>query len=180
MSIKKNIVSAVAILAGLFLITALFLGFMKKDENILTEKNSVPVYFAKTYGENDYKLIVVRREFEEDESRIETAVDELLEGPTDEEKAVGSFTEVPEETKLIELRISPERVVINLSKEFGNGGGSSSITLRMEQLVNTVLDSAEERPVYLQLEGEQIKYLGGEGIMIPQPLSRNLTQGQEL
>ena len=165
---------------GLFLLTAAFLGFMKKDENVFTKKNTAPVYFVKTYGENDYKLVVIRRKLPKDTFRLKTALDELLKGPAKNEKAIGYFTEIPKNTLLLELTETPERITINLSKDFKNGGGSSSITLRMEQLVNTVLDSAGEKPVYLEVEGKQIKHLGGEGIMIPQPLSRNLNRGQDL
>jgi len=180
MDMKKNILTAIYIIIGLFLLTALFLGFMKKDEDILNQKNSVSVYFAKNYNDNDYKVAVLRRKLSKEASKVDVAIAELLKGPAKEEKAIGYFTEIPEKTALIKIEETPERVTINLTKDFGIGGGSSSIILRMEQLVYTVLDSAGEKPVYLEIEGEQVKVLGGEGIIIPQPLSRNLNRGQEL
>ena len=54
------------------------------------------------------------------------------------------------------------------------------MALRLKQLINTALDSVDKKPIYLEIEGEQIKYLGGEGIMVPQPLSRNLNKGQDI
>ena len=54
------------------------------------------------------------------------------------------------------------------------------MALRLEQITNTALDSVDKKPVYLEIEGERIKYFGGEGVMVPQPLSRNLNKGQDI
>ncbi len=144
------------------------------------EKISVPVYFVKKYGENDYKLIYVRRKIYKDEPVLKIAISELLRGPAENEEKLGYFTEIPENTKLIELREAPQRIILNLSKEFGQGGGSSSMSLRLEQLVNTALDNVEKKPVYLEIESEQVKYLGGEGISVPRPLTGNINKGRDI
>lgn len=158
----------------LVLIAGVFLYPIIKSS--LRDKNSVEVYFVKTYAENQYKLMPVTRKTVKDETRTKTAFTELLAGPAKNEKKQGYFTEIPKDTKLIKISENQDKIIINLSREFEIGGGSESMTLRLEQVVNTALDNAGEKPVYLEIEGQQIKYIGGEGIMVPQPLSRNLNK----
>lgn len=152
----------------------------KEKPGDFTEKNSVAVYFARSLGENTYRLDSVRRKIYESENRLEIAIAELLKGPVKNEKKLGYFSEIPLATRLIEIKETPQRTVINLSEEFEAGGGSSSMTLRLEQLINTVLDVVAEKPVYLEINGEQVKYIGGEGVSVPQPLSVNLNRGQDI
>lgn len=151
-----------------------------RTQNNVEDKNSVPVYFVKTYGENDFKLQSVRRKIYKDENSLKVALSELLKGPTKNEENLGYFSEIPKQTQLIELKETPERVTINISKDFEIGGGSAAMSLRLEQLVNTALNSVDKKPVYLELEGEQVRYIGGEGVIVPQPLSGNLNKSQDI
>ncbi len=181
MKIKRKTVFIFLFIVGAFILTILLLNFLNKEEKeVLTDKNSVQVYFIRIYDENNYKLTSVRRKIYENESRIEVALAELLRGPVRKELNSGYFTEIPEETELLSIKNDSERIIVNLSKDFEEGGGSSSMTLRVEQLINTVLDSVDKKAVYLELDGKQVQHIGGEGVVIPQPLSRNLTAGQEL
>ena len=45
---------------------------------------------------------------------------------------------------------------------------------RVKQLVTTATQAAGEKDVYLEIEGKRAEYVGGEGIIILQPLKRNL------
>ncbi len=98
----------------------------------------------------------------------------LLKGPTDEEKAHGIFTEIPSDTRLISVKKdeAENAIIINLTKEFGEGGGTQSIQARLNQIVKTVSIYAGPLPVYLYLDGKKAQYLGGEGIYIEQPINR--------
>ncbi len=179
MKIKRTIlITAILLIVTLVPIITIS-NFIKKDREVFTDKNSVTVYFVRTF-DNDLKLLSVRRKIYEKEDRLKVALGELLRGPENNEKKLGYSTEIPVKTELIELKETPERIIINLSREFEKGGGSASMTLRLQQLVNTALDSADKKPVYLELEGEQVKHIGGEGVMIPQPLSGNLSRGQNI
>ena len=65
---------------------------------------------------------------------------------------------------------TPNKVVINLSEDFEQGGGTDGLYKRLYQLIktankNTTLD------VYLNINGKQVDVIGGEGIMINQPLN---------
>lgn len=99
----------------------------------------------------------------------------LMKGPTDEEKAHGIFTEIPSEARLISVKMNEadNSIIINLTQEFGEGGGTQSIQARLNQIVKTVNIYAGPLPVYLYLDGKKAQYLGGEGIYIEQPINRN-------
>lgn len=174
---RKHILLILTVIA---LIIVMLVMLTKRGSNEFSLKNSVPVYFLKTYGENDYKLIAVRRKIYKDEANLKVAIIELLKGPNVNEQNLGYYSEIPPKTQLIEIKNTPERVTINLSQEFGYGGGSSAMTMRLKQLAHTALSSVDKKPVYLELDGEQANVIGGEGVMVPQPLSVNLNKGQDI
>ena len=41
----------------------------------------------------------------------------------------------------------------------------------MMQLIKTALANTENKKIYLYLDGKQVNFIGGEGIMITQPLN---------
>ena len=47
------------------------------------------------------------------------------------------------------------------------------MSMRLKQLVNTALDAAKNKPVYLELNNKKVDFIGGEGVIVSQPLSRN-------
>ncbi len=103
-----------------------------------------------------------------------SALGMLLKGPTEEEKNLGIFTEIPSNARLISVKKdeAENSVIINLTREFGEGGGTQSIQARLNQIVKTVNIYAGPLPVYLYLDGKKAQYLGGEGIYINQPINR--------
>ena len=94
-----------------------------------------------------------------------------MKGSKREERLQGAYTEIPQGTKLLSLKDDGDKIALNLSKEFEGGGGAQSIQARLLQLVKTVNAYAENKPVYLYIEGKKIEYLGGEGIYVEQPLN---------
>lgn len=122
-------------------------------------------------GEEVYRA-VKRRYIPEYGSRLKFAVKELIKGPTEKERKAGVYTEIPSGTRLISLTESPSRVVINLTSAYGNGGGTDGVYKRLFQLIKTVKVNSN-LPLYLQLDGKQVDVIGGEGIMIDQPLSED-------
>ena len=64
----------------------------------------------------------------------------------------------------------PDKVIINLSANFEKGGGTDSIYKRLYQLIKTSRHNSDV-PVYLYIEGQRADVIGGDGIMLNQPLS---------
>ena len=90
--------------------------------------------------------------------------------PDDWEKSHGFASEIPNGTKIISVRESDKSIMIDLSSEFEMGGGAESIYTRIKQIIKTA-NANTNLPVYLYINGKQANVIGGEGIMIKQPLS---------
>ena len=138
------------------------------------EKEYVNVVFI---GQNDnheeiYKI--VKREYspEIDGSKIKYAISSLILGPKQSEKSGGVYSEIPLGTEILNIDERSNVVIINLSKKFEYGGGTDSVYKRLYQLIKTAKRNTD-KPVYLHIEGKQADVIGGDGIMISQPLDEH-------
>ena len=86
------------------------------------------------------------------------------------ESKKGIYSEIPPNVDLISVKNNDNSIIINLSSNFGNGGGSQSVENRVKQLNKTVKKYHPSKDVYLYIDGKEVEYLGGEGIYIKQPL----------
>ena len=98
------------------------------------------------------------------------AVKELIAAPTSWEKSKGLTSEIPPATKILSIREGDGNIMIDLSSAFEGGGGAESTYTRVKQLIKTAKANTN-LPVYLYINGRQADVIGGEGIMIKQPLS---------
>lgn len=144
-----------------------------KNQGIGSYGPKVTVYFTKASDDLGVILIPVVRPIAEDRSAYETAVRELFLGPTLEEREKLELnTEIPEGSRLIEVEENSKEVKINISSQFMTGGGSESMQVRFRQLRETALNLAKGRPVYLYMDGQKAKTIGGEGLEVPQPFNK--------
>ncbi len=142
------------------------------------EKVYVNVFFI-GQDENNYEVYkAVKREYDEtvDGPKFKFAIDSLVMGPKPEEKVKGVYSEIPSGTRVISITERPEGIIVNLSSEFEAGGGTDSIYKRIYQLIKTARRNTD-RPVYLYIEGRKADVIGGEGIMLNQPLNENSLDG---
>ncbi len=105
---------------------------------------------------------------DENQQVLETAFKNLFAGPTNPDQT----TTIPKGTKLLDLSVDKEGVKLNLSQEFTTGGGSTSMTGRLAQILYTATSLDPNTPVWLKIEGEPLEVLGGEGLEIEQPMTR--------
>lgn len=159
----------------------------KQEETIPPDEQEKPQPKEKVYatvffiGQNENKEEVykaVKREYDEavDGSKLKFAVKSLISGPTSNEKAKGVYTEIPSGTRLISVNEQADRVIINLNAAFESGGGTDGTYKRLYQLIKTSKQNTT-KPVYLYIEGQKADVIGGEGIMINQPLNENSLDG---
>ena len=131
----------------------------------------VNIYFLALDSNNNGIYKVVKREVPLGVDKFDFAINELLKGPNIIEKTSGTYSEIPQTTKLLGIKQKGNKIIIDFSSDFQYGGGTDSIYSRMMQLIKTSIENSENKKIYLYLDGKQIKFIGGEGIMISQPLN---------
>lgn len=138
-------------------------------ENPSRYENVVRVYFLRLNNDGTSAVYVSKRDLKD--VSLTAAIKALLKGPTYQERNDGVYTEIPNGTKLLSVMESENKVIINLNSDFQYGGGTESVNNRLKQLVKTVVNFAPDKNLYLYLDGKQVEVIGGEGIMITQPLN---------
>lgn len=142
------------------------------------EKVYVNVFFIGQNSNKEEVYRAVNREYDKDVdgSKIKFSIQTLISGPTTYEKSKGVYSEIPSDTRVISINEGSDKVVINLNAAFENGGGTDSLYKRLNQLIKTAKKNTN-KPVYLYIEGNKAEVIGGEGIMITQPLNENSLDG---
>lgn len=134
---------------------------------------SVQLYWLKDTG-NRFSLApeTVSLSVQGDESaQLKAAFEQLLSKAGDPEQ--NAFTTIPEQTQLIDLSVEADGVHVNLSEDFRYGGGSASMMGRLGQVIYTASALNAEAPVWISVEGKPLNLLGGEGLIVDQPMTRS-------
>lgn len=103
------------------------------------------------------------------------ALTEALEKLLAQSPAVNPATTIPANTRLLNLDISKDGVYVDLSQEFAQGGGSSSMIYRVAQVIYTASSIDSQAPVFLSIDGKPLNAeypLGGEGLTLEYPMTR--------
>ena len=144
---------------------------------VATETTAVPTTEARTpvdvkvYLLREERLVIAHRNVL-GPAVLRAALEELLSGPTVDETAAGLFTIVPIGTELRDLNLADGLATVDLSSEFESGGGSLSMVARVGQVVFTATQFENVDRVEFWLDGEPVEAIGGEGVMVDEPLSR--------
>ncbi|MFP5377099.1 MAG: GerMN domain-containing protein [Acidimicrobiia bacterium] len=96
----------------------------------------------------------------------------LLEGPSRFEADAGITSAIPAGTRLLGVTIDGAVARVDLSPEFESGGGSLSMQARVAQVVFTATQFASVDAVRFAIDGEDVDALGGEGLLVEEPLTR--------
>lgn len=143
-----------------------------KNEDLQQEKISSKKIVKIFILDNTGNLKSVKRECDTsvEKSCFEYAIKELVLAPSRWEKSKGYTSEIPQGTKVLSVRESSKNVMIDLSPNFESGGGAESTYMRIKQIIKTA-NANTSAPTYLYINGKQANVIGGEGIMIKQPLN---------
>lgn len=97
----------------------------------------------------------------------------LLEGPDDEDDDSGLSSEIPPGTELLNISLNNGTLTVDLSSGFTGGGGSASMLMRLAQVVHTGTQFDSVDDVQIMIDGEYVEAIGGEGVIIDEPMSRD-------
>ncbi|VXD20147.1 GerMN domain-containing protein [Planktothrix paucivesiculata] len=100
---------------------------------------------------------------------LNIALDQLFAGASDPNQ----LSEIPKGTKLLNLTTNNDDIYVDLSPDFTQGGGSASMIGRLGQIVYTSTTLNPNGKVWLSVAGKPLTVLGGEGLEIPQPITRS-------
>ncbi len=147
---------------------------LPSDKPELKTKEYVNIYFIGKNEHNEEVYKAVKRQYsaDVDGSKLKFSVYALINGPKPEEKQKGVYSEIPNSAQVINISEQHDRVIVNLNSSFVNGGGADSLYKRLYQLIKTVKLNSD-LPVYLYIDGQKADVVGGEGIIINQPLSNS-------
>lgn len=97
----------------------------------------------------------------------------LFEGPTPVAKAANYTTAIPAGAKVLGVEVDGDTATVDVSTEFGSGGGSTSMQLRVAQVVFTLTRDPGVKQVVFTMNGKPIDALGGEGLSLSEPQTRS-------
>jgi hypothetical protein len=142
------------------------------------EPSTRPVPFKVYFAYNEKMQPAARIAPAGTSGTLRTALGSLLAGPTASEHAAGLVTLIPAGTKLLSVTISANVAIIDLDAKFGSGGGTLSMTDRIAQVVYTATQFSGIKAVTFKVDGKAITSLGGEGIIVTPPRTRNTCEGE--
>lgn len=133
------------------------------------ETTTAKIYLLKDTGRNlELVPLPVEVNAEQPNEVLSAAFNNLL---TNTENATASST-IPQGTKLRSLKILDDGIHVDLSTEFTTGGGSASMIGRLAQVIYTATTLQPEAKVWIEVEGKPLEILGGEGLEIESPMTR--------
>ena len=137
-----------------------------------TSEGSASLVRYEVWFTRDESLFMVRRT-QEATPRIGTAaMESLLGGPSTQEQAAAVGSQIPAGTQLLGLSVDSGVATVDLTSEFESGGGSAWMNMRIAQIVYTLTQFPTVKGVLFQLDGQPVDVLGGEGVIVDQPITR--------
>ena len=116
----------------------------------------------------------VRRMVPASETPLTDALSSLMSGPDESDLRQHLVSLIPTGTKLLGVRVQGTTAIVNLSESFMyNHYGIEGYAGQLKQIVYTATAFPTVHDVQILIDGERHDYLGGEGVYIGKPLSRN-------
>jgi hypothetical protein len=135
---------------------------------------SAPLFFVRIDDDGVIIRQEVKRQILVSDSPLLDSLDALLKGPSEDEIRKKLISLVPQGTKLLSAQVRGSTAFLNFNEAFMyNHYGIEGYAGQLKQVVYTATSFPTVQDVQILIEGEKHDYLGGEGVYIGRPLSRN-------
>jgi germination protein M len=132
------------------------------------------LYFVKVDEDGGINMQKSKRSIQIGDSPLESVLASLLSGPTNDELKKDFVSFIPVGTKLVSATVRGSTAVLNFNEKFMfNSVGIEGYAGQLKQVVYTATEFSNIQDVQFLIEGQKRDYLGGEGVYIGRPLSRN-------
>ncbi|MBL8968574.1 MAG: GerMN domain-containing protein [Spirochaetaceae bacterium] len=136
-------------------------------------RNAV-LYFVRIDDDGVIVRQEVKRQIPATDSPLLDSFAALLKGPSEEELRRNLLSLVPQGTVLLSAQVRGSTAFLNFNEAFMyNRYGIEGYAGQLKQIVYTATSFPTVQDVQILIEGERHDYLGGEGVYIGRPLSRN-------
>lgn len=144
---------------------------LSPNPNNSTIEQNVNIYWIQPDEDLQWVATPVVVEAENNPTAIlAAAFDRLLAQPDSDDV----FSEIPPQTQLLSLTANNSEIYLDLSSEFNTGGGSFSMIGRLGQIIYTATSLDPQANVWISVDGKPLELLGGEGLEITQPMTRDI------
>ena len=153
---KKEIWVVIILAVVIVILLAVLLMPVKINE---TKTIGVKVFFGNlaisaTNEQDECKRVYpVNRYTNKIQDVVEAATEELLKGPTDQEKSQGYFTIIPLNSKLNSISIIDGQALADFNTTTESGGGSCSMAARVAQITETLKQFPTVKNVIISING---------------------------
>ena len=145
-----------------------------KPDTAPIQARQANLFFVKIEDDGVISRREVKRMIPVSDSPLTDAINALIAGPSEGEIRSGLVSLVPRGTKLLGITLRGSTAIIDLSDAFMyNHYGIEGFSAQLKQIVYTATSFSSVQDVLILVEGKARDYLGGEGVYIGKPLSRN-------
>ncbi len=131
------------------------------------------IYFIRVTDEGQIYAERVERRVRFTDSPMTATIRELMRGPTLEELDSGFLNLIPDDAELISAWVRDGTAYLNFSESFQfNTMGVEGLVAQLKQIVYSTTEFPTVDRVQILIEGERIRYLGGAGVYVGEPLQR--------
>jgi hypothetical protein len=138
------------------------------------KRRAALLYFVRIEDDGSIVRQEVTRQIPASDQPMTDALAALMGGPSEEELRRHLLSLIPQGTKLLSAQVRGSTAYLNFNEAFMyNHYGIEGYAGQLKQVVFTATAFSSVQDVQILIEGQRHDYLGGEGVYIGRPLSRN-------
>ncbi len=143
----------------------------KTGEKLIPEKE-IKIYLVH-FNEKTEKMSLraVNRRIKA-EDQVQAALEELVKGPTAQDKKRGLLTAIPADVKIRSVAVRNGVAVINFNEAVEKNANGTIILSRVDQIVYTATQFPGVRGIIIQINGKTRTTIGSDGLSLSNPVTR--------